>query len=143
MMLAGVVYRAIPGVDVEPLPWWGYLLLMMALAVVTAVIWGSRLFFRHFVIDAVPKDTLDVIVKAKDSEIAGLVAQIERKEKEIDRLWALQQITDAAREELAQSVQASTEALTANTEAMQMVSAFMHAFPKATEGQTNARQRRP
>ena len=128
----------LPSVDTEPIPWWAYLLLMIGIAIATALIWGGRQFFRHFVIDAVPKDTLAVIVQAKDSEIAGLNLAIERKEKEIERLWTLQQITDAAREELAQSVESSTEALNANTEAMQMVSALMRAFPRPVEGGQNA-----
>src|SRR5690349_6683750 len=90
----------------------------------------------------VPRSTVDLLLQGKDDEIAAKNQELGRREKEIERLWALQHITDAAREELAKSVAASTDAIEANTEAMSTMAKAFEALPKAAEATANAQRQR-
>ena len=116
-----------PTVDVDSMPWWGYAILMGSLTLFAGLAWSLRLFWRRFVIDTVPKETVNLITQAKDAEI-------ERARTDAGIWRGAFEIKDAAYTELAQSVDDLTDALTA--------SGKLRSEP-SREGQSNGRGAQP
>ena len=112
--------------DVDSMPWWAYAILAGSLMLVAGFAWALRAFFRHYVIDTVPKETVELLIRAKDAEI-------ERARRDAADWRGAFQIKDAAFTDLAQTIDDLTDALAAGNRQSQ---------PR-TEGQSNGRGARP
>ena len=96
----------LPTPDVDSMPWWAYLILAGSLTLVAGFAWSLRLFVKRYVIDTVPKETVDLITRAKDAEI-------ERARTDAANWQGAFHVKDTAYTELAQSIDDLTDALTA------------------------------
>jgi hypothetical protein len=125
--------------EVEPVPWWAYLLITLGILFVGGLI---RLEFKRIrdvqVGVLVPKSTYDLVIASKDGEIERLHRTVESKDRDVERWVAAYHIKDQAYVDLAQSIDE-------NTDAMRLLAAQpQHAPPtRNTEATTNVnRQRR-
>src|SRR6478609_5291178 len=92
-------------VSTEPLPWWGYALMVVGLTLAGGVIRLELLHYRAVQTGKlIPRITMDLIVAAKDTEI-------ERLQREVERWNGAYHITQQALVELSQSVDEMTDAV--------------------------------
>lgn len=132
---------------IEPVPWWVYLLGVIILSVVGYAIRLLVLGYKQIRLGQVlPRVTVDLMMAAKDKEIESLhreidrnetqhIAELARKDRELERWYGLFQIADAARQELAGSVDSLTDVVQTNN-------ALIQALPRRPEGGADAQRRR-
>jgi hypothetical protein len=130
------IYRAfdVLPLEMEPVPWWAYLLITLGILFVGGLI---RLEFKRIrdvqIGILLPKVTYDLVIASKDGEI-------ERLHREVERWVAAYHIKDQAYVDLAQSIDE-------NTDAMRLLAASQPQFAPPTRNNTEAttnvsRQRR-
>lgn len=125
---------ALDGIEVQPVPWWLYLGLAIALMVTGIAIRLLVLPYRNVQTGKlIPEPTVRLMMAAKDAEIAHLTG-------EVDRWIGVYHIADSAYKELAQSIDENTDAMRAALVAPRQPEPPIRTNTNS-EGPANARRR--
>ena len=96
-----MIFASVPPLpESEPVTWWLWAIIVVGMGFLAGVLWGGKAFFKKFVIDSMPMETHDRIVKALTESHGREMAATNRENERLNdqvRAWqSVYHISDEA-----------------------------------------------